>query len=96
MQYLEKEKKWQMDRHIPIIVLLGIFLQTCVWIWWLASFTAKTEIRISALEQQEQILVDFPSRMSAVETQLNFTNATLKDIRDDLREKNDITRRNGR
>jgi len=85
MNYNENEKKWSVDRHIPITILLAILFQTVVWVWWVATFTTKTELRIATLEQQTQHLNELPQRMSSLESQVTFTNQLLRDIRDDLR-----------
>jgi len=85
MRYDSEEKKWSIDRHIPITILLGILAQTAFFVWWVSSFTTKTELRIDALEKQTQILSQLPTRVSAVEFKIDNTNEILRDIREEMR-----------
>ena len=85
MQYDRQEQKWTLDRHVPIMVLIAIALQTMAWIWWAATFAARTDARIEALELQAQQVSKLPERMTAVETQIQYTNSLLRDIRDEMR-----------
>lgn len=85
MRYNGQEQKWEIDRHVPITILLAIIIQTIVWIWWVATFTARTELRIDNLEKQTQSLNQLPARMAGLEAKVDSTNGLLRDIRDDMR-----------
>lgn len=82
------DSKWVLDKHIPVTILIVFISQAAVSLWWVATFTTKTDLRIEALEKQTVALNLLPQRMAAVEAQLIASNQLLRDIRDDQRSKN--------
>ena len=81
------ESKWVLDKHIPVTILIVFISQAAVSLWWVATFTTKTDLRIEALEKQTVALNQLPQRMAAMEAQQIATNQILRDIRDDQRRK---------
>lgn len=77
--------RWTLDRHVPITMLIALLSQAVFSLWWIASFSAKTDLRIEMLEKQTSSLNQLPQRMSSLEAQLSATNQILRDIRDDIR-----------
>lgn len=67
--------RWELDKHVPIALLLAIFVQTCGAIWWAATITG----RVVSLEMQQNILLPLTSNVAKIE-------ATLTDVKEDLKE----------
>ena len=83
---MSSDNKWQLDKHVPLAFLTALVIQTGVWIWWAASFSTATDLRIHILEARVAAFDVMPERMAAVEVQLKITNDLLTDIRAQLRE----------
>lgn len=86
MEQKEEKSMWSLDKHIPVVFLVGIALQTLVWLWWGATFTAQTNLRLEALEKsnEERTHSKLPERMARVEALMESNNMLLTDIRDTL------------
>lgn len=69
------ERQWTLDKHIPVAMLIALFLQTAGAVWWAASITG----RVGALEQQNTTLVPLTAAVAKVE-------ATVSDMRDDMKD----------
>jgi cell division protein FtsB len=80
-----KESKWQLDRHIPISVLLALIIQTGTFIWW----AAKLENRVANLEQQRiearEQTASLPERITRLEVQQAYANELLTDLLREVR-----------
>lgn len=77
-----RENGWQLDRHIPVSVIITLIFQTAMLIWW----NAKVDSRISYVENQLQkeeakaVASSLPDRMTRLEVQQKYTYDTVKDI----------------
>lgn len=81
------DNRWTLDKHVPVTILIAFLSQAGFSLWWVATFTTKTDLRIEALEKQTLTLNQLPQRMAAMEAQQIATNQILRDIRDDQRSK---------
>jgi len=63
-----------------------IVMQMFAIVWWVGTYTAKADQRLTVLENQQGVLKGLPERLARQEQQLTTTNDTLKDIRYELRE----------
>lgn len=80
-----RARRWMIDRHIPVAIVIALILQTGTWIWWAASFSTATTARLDVLEQQHKITAMLPERMARQEVMQESTNMLLREIRDDIR-----------
>lgn len=64
-----------------------IVMQMFAIVWWVGTYTAKADERLKVLESQQTVLKDIPERLARQEEQLALTNQTLRDIRDELRDR---------
>ena len=91
----EHHSKWTIDKKIPMGVIFAIFVQSATIIWWVGSFQALTNERLS---QHERRLIQtelFPERLASLETQSRLQTDLLRDIREDLRlDRNRVQSRN--
>lgn len=85
MEYNNDEKKWVMDRHVPLAVLVAIVLQTGAWIWWAGSFAAATNQQLAQHEKRLTQTEQFPERLASLEAQSKLQTDLLKEIREELR-----------
>lgn len=81
----EGSTHWRIDRHIPIAIVIGLFIQTATWIWWAAAFSTATNTRLDAVENRQKSMDQLPERLTRQEERLESTNLLLRDIRDELR-----------
>ena len=42
-------RRWTLDKHIPVALLIAIALQTCTAIWWAATTTARLNVLENAI-----------------------------------------------
>ena len=74
------EESWQIDRHIPLALIVTIILQTAAAVWWASSLNN----RVSQLESFHEQSRPQESRLVIVEQRLGFIQETLKRIEDKL------------
>lgn len=80
-----QQQHWQIDRKIPLALIVTILLQTFGVVYWGATLQAdarNTERRVSALEN-----ANFGDRLARIEAQMVTQNQLLADIKSDLRKK---------
>lgn len=78
-QEKEKEKvhhRWIVDRHIPIVLIFTLAMQTGGFIWW-ASALAE---RVNVLEKTVLSRESLPERMARVETTMDLIRGSLDRI----------------
>lgn len=84
-----RENKWQVDKHIPIAIILGMLAQTAFAVWYVATFTAITNQRLISLEHFQnntsEISRQIPERITKLETQQVYTNSMLTEILSEIR-----------
>jgi len=77
-----RDNSWQLDKHIPISVIITLVLQTGMLIWW----NSKLDSRVASIEsyiQKEEAkahAMSIPDRMTRLEVQQKYTYETVKDI----------------
>jgi Tfp pilus assembly protein PilO len=80
-----RESKWQLDKHIPISVLVALVIQTGTFIWW----ASKLENRVANLEQQRiesrEQTSTLPERITKLEVQQAYANQLLIDVLREMR-----------
>jgi hypothetical protein len=59
--------RWQVDRKIPLALIIMIFLQTAGAFWWASSLTARVE----TLEKQMAAAAPQRDRLTRVEVRLD-------------------------
>jgi hypothetical protein len=81
-----RESKWRLDKHIPVSMLLAIFMQTGGFIW----FASQLESRVETLEQQRiearEQTSNLPERITKLEVQQAYANQLLMDVLREMRE----------
>lgn len=60
------QQRWQIDRHIPLALIVTIMMQTGGAIW----FAAKMDSRVEVLEQQSSITKQMLDRMESMNARL--------------------------
>lgn len=70
------KNSWQIDRHIPIAVIVAILVQSGAIVWW----AGKLDSRVQALEArglEYSVLLDRVSRMEEKVTLLKETTSQM-------------------
>lgn len=80
----KSENKWMLDKHVPVVFILAIIIQTATWVWWTATFSAETRARLSYLEHSAAEASKLPERMARQEALMESNNAILREIRDNI------------
>lgn len=50
---IAQDTSWHIDKHIPVVSLLAVLIQTAAFVWWAATMTANVsdhEKRLNSLE----------------------------------------------
>lgn len=81
MQYDDETKKWQVDRHIPVAVLMAIVAQTIGIIAWAINFEATTLQRLNVLEKQVDRMGGVNERIGRLEVLTTNNSEILKELR---------------
>jgi hypothetical protein len=87
-----RENKWQVDKHIPIAIIIGMLAQTAFAVWYVATFTAVTNSRLNSLEEfklnQSDAYAHVPEKIARLEAQQSFTNLMLSEVLGELKNDN--------
>ena len=81
MRYNDADKSWQVDRHIPIAVLVAILMQTIGIVVWATNFEATTTARLHTLEKQMDSMASANERLSRLESITATNSEILREIR---------------
>lgn len=84
---LSEDKDDTLTYRINTGLMWVIVMQMFVIVWWAGTYTAKADERLKVLESQVAVMKDLPERLARQEEQLAITNQTLRDIRDELRDR---------
>lgn len=57
------QDKWRVDKHIPVAMLLALFMQTAGIVWWAASLEARVGVLEQWMKQNTMVI----ERMGRVE-----------------------------
>lgn len=86
------DKKWHLDRRLPVALLFTILLQTCGVVWWASGqekdnrfqdqAIAELKARASESDHSRQ---DTDQRLARVEEKLGSVVDVLRDIRDSIK-----------
>lgn len=79
-------RRWQLDRSIPLALILVFVFQTLAGTWWMSSFSERTNGKIEVLEKRQVLLDALPERMARQEAQLDAVLVATKGLRDDVRD----------
>ena len=79
--------EWQLDRRVPLAVLLTVFLQSAAAVWWAAGQTERQQfqdIRLRQLESQQQRTAqatqDTTQRLIRIEERVSLMHDSLRRI----------------
>ena len=75
-----QEGGWQVDKRVPIALIITLLIQTFGIVWWGATLTA----RVSNLEQTAIAASTQPERLARVETKLEGVQETLTRVDEKL------------
>ncbi len=64
------QQHWHLDKKVPISLIGTIFVQTLVFVWWAASYTASNDARNS--RQDDDI------------REIKVSNASVSDMKSDV------------
>ena len=73
-------RHWHLDKKVPILLILTIFLQTGGFFWWAASQTEK----VSVLKERVDALAPQAERLARLEVSLDNIKMTLIEIKQAL------------
>ena len=79
------KEKWHKDKRIPVASLMGLAIQTTLFVWWFATFTATTNGRIDTLEQWIKDNKTITTDLVVVKTNQTFIKETLQRIENKLK-----------
>lgn len=63
-----EDRKWQLDRHIPVAFIVGLLLQAAGAVWWGSKMESKQQDLERRMQLQEAAKTE--ARMSVLEEQL--------------------------
>ena len=75
---------WQIDRRIPIALLVTLFLQIAIAIIW----TTQLNARVDTLEQKADYSSDFGEKLARIDERLQAVKQYMEDIRQEIRSVN--------
>jgi molybdenum-dependent DNA-binding transcriptional regulator ModE len=75
------DKRWVLDRHIPLALIVTIVVQTFVAVWGASNLWA----RVGGLEREVATLTPKAERLIRLEEKLGSVQATLAEIKALLR-----------
>jgi hypothetical protein len=70
-------RRWQIDKHIPLALILTIVLQTATIVWWAAGINHE----VADLKQRALSAATQPERIVRLETRLDAISDSLNEIR---------------
>lgn len=84
------EQRWQIDRHVPIVAILGIFIQVLAFVWYARGIDAlvsqhqvelnKQDKRIETLETARLQSVINESRLVAIENEMRMMRVAIEHL----------------
>lgn len=75
------KESWHLDKKVPISLLGGLAIQTLVFVWWAASYTAANDARNVAQDEAIKELKQNTSVLSNMQADLAVVKSTLTDIK---------------
>jgi hypothetical protein len=84
-----KDDSWQLDKHVPIAVIVTVLIQTAYIVWW----GSKVDSRVAAIEEHirkeesKALTMSLPDRMTRLEVQQKYTYEAVNNILIELRSK---------
>ena len=60
--------RWTMDKHIPVALVLALFLQAMAVVWWASNIAAKQDYLDAKLIDNNAIQVTILARLLLVES----------------------------
>jgi hypothetical protein len=70
-------RRWQIDKHIPLALIMTIVLQTATIVWWAAGINHE----VADLKQRALSASTQPERIVRLETRLDAISDSLNEIR---------------
>lgn len=74
-------RHWHLDKKVPILLILTIFLQTGGFFWWAATTSEK----VSVLKERMDAVAPQAERLARVEVSLEDIKVSLIEIKQALR-----------
>jgi len=53
----DTDGKWRIQKEIPLALIVTVFIQTCVFVWYMASTQTSNDARLSTLEKNSSTIV---------------------------------------
>ena len=78
----DDDKRWVLDRHVPLALIVTIVVQTVVAVWGASNLWA----RVGELEREVATLTPQAERLIRLEEKLGSVQATLTEIKALLRD----------
>ena len=79
----EPRQRWQIDRHVPIALIVTILVQGAGIVWWAASISD----RVAHIERHVERTSGQADRLTRVETKVDGIADTLVEIKDAVKAK---------
>lgn len=73
-------KSWQLDKRIPLALIVAILIQTLGFAYW----TGTLSQRVTSLEATRMSQMDSPGRIIRLETQVDGIKSTLQRVESKL------------
>ena len=68
MENDDDAKRWQLEKHVPLSVIIMLLLQFATTIWW----AARVDGRLSVLEREELLHAADSEKLVRIEEKLNY------------------------
>lgn len=80
---LMMSRHWHLDKKVPILLILTIFLQTGGFFWWAATTSEK----VTALKERTDATAPQAERLARVEVSLDDIKVSLVEIKQSLKDR---------
>jgi hypothetical protein len=74
---LQEDRKWHLDRKVPIALILALAIQTSAVSWWAATLSARVDL----LERQAVAIGPQAERIIRLETKVDGITGGLSEIK---------------
>ncbi|MBK5203842.1 MAG: hypothetical protein JJD98_00085 [Polaromonas sp.] len=79
-------QRWQIDKSIPLALIMAFVFQTLAGTWWMSTFSERTTNKIESLEKRQLLLDTLPERIARQEAQLSAVADGVQGLRNDVRD----------
>lgn len=73
----DHSREWHLDKRVPITLIVAILIQSAAAIWWVSTYSTKTDQRLKHVEEQLRMVSGSQSRIARLEQSADSQSAAL-------------------